>query len=244
MKKKSLFRAGLVDGLPICFGYLSVSFAFGIFAVGSGLGVLETLFISMTNVTSAGQLAAVPIITLGGTLAELASSQFIINLRYALMSISLSQRLDSSMTLPHRLAVAFVNTDEVFAVAASRPELVGKKYLYGLILTPYLGWCAGTLAGAAVGDLLPAFLTSALGIAIYGMFLAIIIPKAREDRPTALCVVLAAALSCLFRYVPFLSTVPSGFVIIICAVASSAVMAIVSPVPEKAPEESEVTEDA
>ena len=244
MKKKSAFRAGLVDGLPICFGYLSVAFAFGIFAVGSGLTVWETLFISMANVTSAGQLAAVPIITLGGTLAELASSQFIINLRYALMSISLSQRLDSSMTLPHRLAVAFVNTDEVFAVAASRPELVGKKYLYGLILTPYLGWSAGTLAGAAVGDLLPAFLTSALGIAIYGMFLAIIIPKAREDRPTAACVVLAAVLSCLFRYVPLLSRVPSGFVIIICAVAASVVMAIVSPVPEKSPEGSEVDGDA
>ena len=244
MKKKSAFMAGLVDGLPICFGYLSVSFAFGIFAVGSGLTVWETLFISMTNVTSAGQLAAVPIITLGGTLAELASSQFVINLRYALMSISLSQRLDGSMTLPHRLAVAFVNTDEVFAVAASRPELVGKRYLYGLILTPYLGWSTGTLVGAAVGDLLPAFLTSALGIAIYGMFLAIIIPKAREDRPTAVCVVLAAVLSCLFRYVPLLSRVPSGFVIIICAVAASVVMAIVSPVPEKAQGESEVAEDA
>ena len=243
MKKKSPFRAGIVDGLPICFGYLSVSFAFGIFAVGSGLGVLETLFISMTNVTSAGQLAAVPIITLGGTLAELASSQFVINLRYALMSISLSQRLDSSMTLPHRLAVAFVNTDEVFAVAASRPELVGKKYLYGLILTPYLGWCTGTLAGAAVGDLLPAFLTSALGIAIYGMFLAIIIPKARESRPTALCVVLAAALSCLFRYIPFLSGVPLGFVIIICAVIASVVMAIASPVPPQE-EKGQVAEDA
>ena len=244
MKKKSAFMAGLVDGLPICFGYLSVSFAFGIFAVGSGLTVWETLFISMTNVTSAGQLAAVPIITLGGTLAELASSQFVINLRYALMSISLSQRLDGSMTLPHRLAVAFVNTDEVFAVAASRPELVGKRYLYGLILTPYLGWGTGTLVGAAVGDLLPAFLTSALGIAIYGMFLAIIIPKAREDRPTAVCVVLAAVLSCLFRYVPLLSRVPSGFVIIICAVAASVVMAIVSPIPEKAQGESEVAEDA
>ena len=244
MKKKSAFMAGLVDGLPICFGYLSVSFAFGIFAVGSGLTVWETLFISMTNVTSAGQLAAVPIITLGGTLAELASSQFVINLRYALMSISLSQRLDGSMTLPHRLAVAFVNTDEVFAVAASRPELVGKRYLYGLILTPYLGWSSGTLVGAAVGDLLPAFLTSALGIAIYGMFLAIIIPNAREDRPTAVCVVLAAVLSCLFRYVPLLSRVPSGFVIIICAVAASVVMAIVSPIPEKAQGESEVAEDA
>ena len=239
MKKKSPFMAGLTDGLPICFGYLSVSFAFGIFAVGSGLRVWEALLISMTNVTSAGQLAAVPIITLGGTLAELASSQLVINLRYALMSISLSQRLDDSMTLPHRLAIAFVNTDEVFAVAASRPELVGRKYLYGLILTPYLGWSVGTLAGAAVGDLLPAFLTSALGVAIYGMFLAIIIPKARESRPTAVCVVLAAALSCLFRYVPGLNTVPSGFVIIICAVAASVVMAVASPIPEEPEKEAE-----
>lgn len=234
MNKRSVFIQGLADGLPICLGYLSVAFAFGIFAVNSGLRPWQALLISMTNVTSAGQLAAVPVITAGGTLLELAASQFVINLRYALMSVSLSQRLDGTMTLPHRLAIAFVNTDEVFAVAASRPGLVGRRYLYGLILPPFLGWSAGTIAGALMGDLLPPFLTAALGIAIYGMFLAIVIPKARDERPVALCAVFSALLSCAFRYLPPLQDVPSGFVIILCAVAVSALMAWRCPVETEA----------
>ena len=233
VKERSLFRKGLTDGLPICFGYLSVAFAFGIFAVNSGLRPWQALLISMTNVTSAGQLAAVPVITAGGSLLELAASQFVINLRYALMSVSLSQRLDNSMTLPHRLAISFVNTDEVFAVAASRPETVGRRYLYGLILTPFFGWSIGTIVGAVMGDLLPSFLTSALGIAIYGMFIAIVVPKARDDRAMALCVLLAAAVSCLFRYLPALQAIPQGFAIILCAVSVSAVMALVAPVDGK-----------
>ena len=222
--------AGIVDGLPICFGYLSVAFAFGIFALNSGLEAWQAVLLSMTNVTSAGQLAAVPIIVGGGSLIELVSSQLVINLRYALMSVSLSQRLDESMTLPHRLVISFVNTDEVFAVASSRPNTVGRRYLYGLILTPFLGWSFGTLAGGVMGDLLPAVVTAALGIAIYGMFIAIVIPKAKDDRPTALCVLLAAVLSCLFRYLPALQAVPGGFVIILCAVTASAVLALAAPI--------------
>lgn len=231
-RQRSDFIAGILDGLPICFGYLSVSFAFGIFAINSGLQVWEAVLLSMANVTSAGQLAAVPIIAAGGSLIELAASQLVINLRYALMSVSLSQRLDSTMTVPHRLAVSFVNTDEVFAVAVSRPTAVGRRYLYGLILTPFFGWSFGTLVGAVMGDLLPAVVTAALGVAIYGMFIAIVIPKARNDRPTALCALLAAAMSCLFRYLPALQIVPSGFVIILCAVTASAVMAWAAPIEQ------------
>lgn len=235
MREKSPFVRGLVDGLPIAVGYLSVAFAFGIYAVGSGLTMWEATLISVTNMTSAGQLAGVPIIAAGGSLLEMAASQLVINLRYALMSVSLSQRLDGSMTVPHRMAVAFCNTDEIFAVAVSRPNLVGWRYLYGLILVPALGWNLGTFIGAAAGDLLPAFVTTALGIAIYGMFLAIIVPRIREDRPTALCILLSAALSCLCRYLPPLSMIPQGFVIIICAVIASAVLAAVAPidVPEE-----------
>lgn len=235
MREKSPFLRGIVDGLPIAVGYLSVAFAFGIYAVGSGLTIWEATLISVTNMTSAGQLAGVPIIAAGGSLLELAASQLVINMRYALMSVSLSQRLDDSMTVPHRMAVAFCNTDEIFAVAVSRPKLVGWRYLYGLILVPALGWSLGTLIGAAAGDLLPAFVTTALGIAIYGMFLAIIVPRIREDRPTALCILLSAVLSCLCRYLPPLSAIPQGFVIIICAVIASAVLAAVAPidVPEE-----------
>lgn len=226
------FKKGLVDGIPICLGYLSVSFAFGIFAVENGLTPWETMMISMTCVTSAGQLAAVPIIAAQGSLMELAISQIVINLRYALMSISLSQKLDKDMTTPHRLAISFVNTDEVFAVASSQDGTVRKDYLYGLICTPWLGWSTGTILGALAGNILPAIVTSALSVAIYGMFIAIVVPEMKASRPTALCVCIAVALSCAFYFIPLLKAVPSGFVIIICACAASILMAILAPVQE------------
>lgn len=230
MKENNSFLNGIINGLPICFGYLSVAFAFGIFATEQGLSILQSLLISMTNVTSAGQLAAVPIIVAGGTLTELAVSQFVINLRYALMSVSLSQKLSKSVNIFDRVVISFVNTDEVFAVAVSNSMPVGKKYLYGLILTPYLGWSLGTLIGAGAGNILPASITASLGIAIYAMFAAIVIPPAKKHRPTLMCIVLAIALSCAFKYINILRNVPGGFAIIICATAASAIFAVVSPV--------------
>ena len=227
MKKENTFMQGIVDGLPICLGYVSVAFAFGIFSVGNGLSVSEAVLISMTNVTSAGQLSAVPIIAMGGSFLELALTQCIINLRYSLMSVSLSQKFDGSIRLLDRFLLAFVNTDEVFAVASSKPHRVSRRYMYGLILTPYLGWSLGTLVGALAGDIFPPMLTSALGVAIYGMFIAIVLPASKKSRSTALCVLLAIALSCLFRFTPGLSKVPTGFTIILCAVAASAVFALI-----------------
>lgn len=224
------FKKGIVDGLPICFGYLSVAFAFGIFALSSGLTSVEAVLISMSNVTSAGQLAAVPVMISGGTLAELALSQFIINLRYSLMSVSLSQKVDKSFKLPQKLLCAFVVTDEVFAVASSQKGEINKKYMYGLILTPYLGWSAGTLLGAVAGNILPKIVITSLGIAIYAMFIAIVVPPARENRHTLICVIIAVSLSCAFHFIPLLSKVPSGFVIIICAVTASAAAAFFFPV--------------
>lgn len=236
MKEETSFIKGIRNGLPICFGYLSVAFAFGIFAVANGLTVPESVLMSLTNITSAGQLAAVPIIAGGGTLIELAVSQLVINLRYALMSVSLSQKLGGSVRMIDRFLIASVNTDEVFAVASSQSGNVGRKYLYGLILTPVLGWTGGTLLGAAAGSLLPPIVISALGIAIYAMFVAIVFPVAKDDRPTMICVLLAIALSCAFRYLPFLQNVSEGFSVIICAVIAAAVMAWLAPVKEAAEE--------
>lgn len=224
------FRKGLIDGLPIGIGYLSVSFAFGIFAVSGGLGILEALLISMTNLTSAGQLAAVPIIISGGMLSELIASQVIINLRYALMSVSLSQKFDKTVTLRDRFIIAFFNTDEIFAVSVSKPENVGRAYMYGLAIPPFLGWSLGTLLGGLAGDILPTLITNALGIAIYGMFIAIVAPVAKKNLSVAGCVLVSAVLSCAFRYAPVLKTVPSGFVIIICAIITSGVFALLAPV--------------
>lgn len=226
------FRKGIRHGLPIALGYLSVSFAFGMKAVGDGLTVLQAVLISMTNLTSAGQIAALPLMTGGAALTEMALTQLTINLRYALMSLSLSRKLDSSMGTLQRMIFSFANTDEIFAVASSQPGKVGKHYLYGLMLTPWFGWSLGTLLGAAAGTLLPAFVRTALGIAIYGMFLAIILPPARKQPSVRAVVAIAVALSLCFRYIPGLNRISSGFAIIICAVSAAAAGAALFPLKD------------
>lgn len=231
------FKKGLKDGIPICIGYIPVSFAFGIFAVENGLTVLQATLISLLNVTSAGQLAGVPIMATG-TLTEIALSQLVINSRYSLMSVSLSQKFSKSVRFIDKLIISFANTDEIFAIAHSNNGAVGKKYMWGLMLLPIIGWTCGTFAGAFAGNVLPEIVVSALGLAIYGMFIAIVVPVARKEIKTALCVLCAILLSCCFRYIPALSVVPSGFTVIICAVVASALFAVIAPVNA---EESEVT---
>ena len=233
MQNSKNFLNGIKDGLPVCIGYLAVAFAFGISAVSQGLTGLQATLISMTNVTSAGQLAAVPIIISNGAFYELALSQLIINLRYALMSVSLSQRFDMSVTTLDRFVFSFVNTDEVFAIGASNPELLNRKYMYGLILTPYLGWSIGTVIGAVAGSILPQVLINALNLAIYGMFIAIVVPAAHGNKNILLCVAISVALSCCFKYIPILSKVQSGFAIIICALVAACVMAAAAPTGEE-----------
>lgn len=230
MKQKYGFKEGLKDGVPICLGYLSVAFAFGIFCIQSGLSVLEAVLISMTNVTSAGQLAGVPIMIGGGTLIEMAVTQLVINLRYALMSVSLSQKFDKDVSLLDRFLIGFVNTDEVFAVASGKEHKVSKSYMYGLILLPFLGWTTGTLLGAAAGNIFPAIVIASLGVAIYGMFVAIVVPKIKREQNVFKCVLVAVALSFAFYYLPFLQAVPQGFVIIICAVFASVLMSVLAPI--------------
>lgn len=228
------FKKGLKDGIPICLGYFSVSFAFGIFSVECGLSVWQAVLISLCNLTSAGQLAGVPIIATGGSLAELALSQLIINSRYSLMSVSLAQKLSPKVSFTEKLCIAYGNTDEIFAVSISQHGEVGSRYMAGLIVLPVLGWTGGTLTGAIAGNILPAMVTAALGLAIYGMFTAIVIPVAKKEKATALCILTAIAFSCIFRYVPILSKVPSGFTVIICAVAASLIFAFVAPIePEE-----------
>lgn len=239
MTEINSFKKGLKDGLPICLGYFPVSFAFGIFAVENGLSVFQATILSLVNLTSAGQLAGVPIM-IGGSLPELALSQLIINSRYSLMSVSLSQNFSPRVKLKDKLLIAYGNTDEVFAVAISQKGEIGKRYMMGLILPPVLGWTLGTLTGSIAGNILPVMVTAALGLAIYGMFVAIVVPVAKKEKATALCVAIAIALSCAFKYIPALSKVPSGFTVIICAVVAAAILAVVAPVKV----DEEVTEDA
>lgn len=226
------FKKGLKDGVPIALGYLSVSFTFGMMAVAGGLPVSLAVAISMTNLTSAGQFAGLSLMLAGGGYFEMALTQLVINLRYALMSVSLSQKLHKSVSLLDRFLIAFGNTDEIFAVSSGQKKEVGKKYMYGLILMPYFGWALGTLLGAAASAVLPEAVRSALGIAIYGMFLAIFIPPMKKDKAVTAVVLTAAALSCVFYFVPVLKSVSSGFVIIICAVVAATLGALIKPVSD------------
>lgn len=231
------FQDGLRDGLPIALGYLSVSFGFGVSAVGIGLSWLQATLISLTNVTSAGQVAGVAVMAALGSLGEMALTQLVINIRYLLMSISLSQRLDEGCTLPHRFAISFAVTDEIFAVSSAKPDLVGKEYMYGLISLPILGWTLGTLLGGVAGEILPESVNAALGIAIYGMFVAIVIPSAQRDKGVVLCALISVLLSCLIRYLPSLSGISSGFSVIICAIVGAGIAALVRPIPQESDEE-------
>lgn len=235
MKEKSnhSFSGGLRDGLPIGLGYLSVSFAFGIFAVKSGLPIWAAIAISMTNLTSAGQMAGVPLIVAAASYMELMLAQLIINIRYSLMSLSLSQKLEKSVGVLGRLGISFGITDEVFAVASTKDGKVGTTYMRGLIFIPYIGWTLGTVIGAVAGSLLPASVQSALGIAIYGMFIAIIVPAAKKSFSVFAVVLMAVILSCLFKWVPGLNMVSDGFVIIICAVLSAGIGAVLFPVKDE-----------
>ncbi|MCQ2417803.1 MAG: AzlC family ABC transporter permease [Oscillospiraceae bacterium] len=227
MKKRNPFIKGALHGIPIGLGYLSVSFGFGILAVKSGLSVLEATLISLFNLTSAGQAAGVGVMVAGGTLAEMALVQLTINIRYALMALSLSQKLDQRFTLPKRMLAAYGITDEIFGVCAAQEELLVPSYMYGMILIATFGWVLGTFLGAFAGALLPAAITAALGILLYGMFIAIIIPPAKKDKSILMVIVLAAALSVACKYL--IHVLSSGFAVIICAVAASVAAALLFP---------------
>ena len=233
MKKepRTLYGQGFLDGLPIGLGYLSVSFSFGISAVNGGLSPLAAVLISLTNLTSAGQVAGLGIILAEGTLFEMALTQLVINIRYLLMSLSLSQRLDTSFTLRHRALAAFGITDEIFGVASSKKDPLVPRYMYGLILLPLIGWVLGTMLGAVAGNILPDDIKHALGIAIYGMFVAIVVPPARKSRGVLLGFLIAIGISCLLAYLPFFSFMTSGFSIIVAAVLAALLAACLFPIP-------------
>ena len=221
-EKRLSFSAGLRDGLPIGLGYFPVSFGFGILALSGGVPAFGAFLISALNLTSAGQVAGLSFITAAGALTELALSQLIINLRYSLMAIALSQRTDKSMTTLKRILLSYGLTDEIFGVAVSKKHDVGSGYFFGLTVLPVIGWVTGTLLGAVLGGIFPDFLTNALAVGIYGMFISIVIPKAKRSRMIAICALLACAISSLFFYVPWLKVhVTSGFAIIIAAVVAA-----------------------
>lgn len=222
-----MLKRGIKDGIPIGLGYFSVSFSFGILAVTNGFSVLETLLISMTNITSAGQFAGLNIILSMGPLIEMAVTQFVINLRYSLMAISLSQKVNRRFGSAYRALLGMGITDEIYAVAMGNREEVSPPYFAGLALLPYIGWSLGTLFGAVCGNVLPDIICSSLGVALYGMFIAIVVPDMKHDKIISLVVLVAIAISCALYYIPVFKMISSGFSVIISGVCAAAAGAYV-----------------
>ena len=224
------YKKGLKDGIPIALGYLSVSFAFGVTAVSLGVPEFIALIISMTNLTSAGQLAGVVIIASLGTVAEIILTQLVINARYFLMSLTLTQKLDKKFTLLDRLLCSIGITDEIFAVAVMNDKPVTRNYLLGLMTLPYLGWSCGTLLGAVLGGILPQIIVNALNIALYAMFIAIVVPTAMQNKKVIPVVIISVALSCAFTFIPVLNNVNSGIVYVVSALVASVIGALFFPI--------------
>lgn len=227
------YKKGLYDGLAICLGYISVSFAFGLMAVKGGLSVLSAVMISLTNLTSAGQFAGLEIIKSNGSLFELMFATFIINLRYLLMSLSLSQRFDKNVGTVKRLIMSFGITDEIFAVSIQRAMPLTFTYFVGLMSLPILGWSFGTFLGAYASSVLPDSIRLSLGMAIYAMFIAIIIPPAKKSRPILNVILLSIAISIILHITPVINTISSGWMIIISTLLASATGAYLYPQKEE-----------
>ena len=229
----SEYKTGVKRGIPVGVGYFSVSFGFGAMAAAQGVKALDATLISLTNLTSAGQFAGLTLIVAMASLWELVLTQVVINSRYALMSLALSQRMGSKIGFLPRLAIAFINTDEIFALAMAYERPLNTSFFMGLGLTPILGWTGGTLLGALAGSVLPLGIRTALGVMLYGMFIAIVVPPAKEEKPVLATVALALVLSCLFTWVPGLNQISAGISIVVCTVIAAAVTAAAFPIREE-----------
>ena len=224
------FHCGLKDGIPIGLGYLAVSFTFGIMAKEAGLSIFQAVLLSLTNLTSAGQFAGLGIITASASYIEMAFTQLVINLRYCLMSCALSQKLDQRAPFFHRFFMAYGNTDEIFGICSTKEGKLDPFYSYGAICVASPGWAFGTFLGALSGSILPARALSALGVALYGMFIAIIMPPSKNSRIIAGIVLVSMAASLIFTLIPLLNQISSGFRIIILTLLIAGAAAVLFPV--------------
>ena len=227
MNRKTAFFDGIRDGTPIGLGYFAVSFSLGIVARNAGLNAIQGFFASFFCVASAGEYALFTSMQAAATFLEIAIITLVVNARYLLMSCSLSQKFDPDTPLIHRLLVGFGVTDEIFGISFGRRGKLEPFYNYGAIAIAVPLWSIGTSLGILAGNFLPARVVSALSVALYGMFLAIIVPPARKEKSILIVVLTAAALSCVCKYlVPSLS---GGFAVIMCALVASAVGALFFP---------------
>ena len=234
---RSALLCGIRDGIPIGLGYLAVSFSLGIAARSAGLNAFQGFLISILNNASAGEYAAFTVIAADSGLLEMALITLITNARYLLMSCSLSQRFSPDTPMLHRLLVGYDVTDELFGIAIARPGYLDPFYSYGAFIPAIPGWAIGTALGIIAGNALPLRVVSALSVALYGMFLAIIIPPARKNRIVAALVVISFVLSFACEYLPGISALSGGTRTIILTVAISAAAAVLFPVKQEADHE-------
>jgi len=225
MSKKEYYILGLKDDIPVALVYLAVSFSFGMIAYSSELSIMETSIMSLTNLTSAGQFASLSIIGSNGSLIELALSQLVINLRYSLMSLSLSQKLKKEESILYRFIIACGVTDEMFALSISKKERISAFYNLGMMSLSIPCWVFGTFLGALFGNILPSSIVSCLSMSIYAMFIGIIIPPSKNDKRVRFSIILAIIISSMFYYLPVFNRVSSGFSIIISTVLTSLICA-------------------
>lgn len=236
MKRKIFFR-GVKDGIPIALGYLAVSFTLGIAAKKVGLSAFSATLMSFTNNTSAGEFAALALIGAGSSYAEMALTQLVINIRYMLMSCSLSQKLPKETPLAKRLLLGYCITDEVFGVSYAYEGKLEPVYSYGAMFLPMIGWSLGTFLGITLGNVLPARLMSALSVALYAMFIAIIVPPAKKNKVILAAVIVAMNMSWIFNVTPGLKNISSGFRIIIITLIVAGGAAIFFPIKEETADE-------
>lgn len=236
MKKNeqiSLLFRGLRDGLPIGAGYFAVAFGLGITAQRVGMSPLQGYLMSFFNHASAGEYAGVAAIRSGATYLATALLILIANARYLLMSTALSQKLSPDMRLIHRILIGFGITDEIFGIGISYPGFIPPLYMYGAFLTSTPLWAAGTAIGIAAGNILPKIAVQALSAAIYGMFIAVIIPPCRTNRSILLIVLVSFAASWLMSVIPAMAAISEGVRIIILTLIISSAAAAFLPVPEE-----------
>ena len=230
--KQNWFVKGLRDGFPICMGYFAVSFALGITARGIGMNALQAGLMSAGMVASAGEFAALVLISSGAGVIEMITTCIVVNLRYFLMSCALSQKLSPDLPVIHRFFLAHCITDEIFGLSAAVEGYLEPFYTYGIMLISVTGWTAGTVLGVLMGNILPGWAVNALSVSLYGMFLAIIIPPARRDRFILGLVVISMAASGIFSVVPLLREISSGFKVIILTILIAGAAAFVHPVKD------------
>lgn len=229
----SPFREGIRDGVPIALGYFAVSFTLGIAARNAGLNAFQGFLASILNLASAGEYVGFALIALSAPYLEVALVTTITNARYLLMSAALSQKFAPDATLFQRLTVGFAVTDELFGITMARPGELKPLYNYGAMAVAMPAWAVGTALGVVVGNILPLRAVSALSVALYGMFLAVIIPPARKSRVVAVLVGLSFAASYAAGVLPVVSGWSEGTRVILLTVVLAGGAALLFPVKEE-----------